>query len=360
MRASRALTTAAALCGAAVFAASNTSPVPPDRLELVPTQQSSVNPRPPRPAVSQLLNRARNNLALRAGNSAWDLKVTFTVDSGGQTEFDGAWQMEDIYDPLQGSWWTASGPGYSITRLSTHGQEYGTNPGDHIPLRLQEARSALFEPMPGVKYAARALLRTTQVSWNGSELNCILISPPGSVQADKIGRHWDETEECINPQTGLLQVHSQAPGRYFEYDYSNPLQLGNRTLPRSVTVTEAGRVVSRIEIQSLTPLKAADPALFVPTDAMKASGPPIIMSGMQKVFQTAKLPPGSPATSQPVCIFGLVTPSGQLAEAHSLQPENPNSAAALANAQNTPVSPLSSISQQRQQHFVFIVESFSQ
>ena len=35
------------------------------------------------------------------------------------------------------------------------------------------------------------------------------------------------------------------------------------------------------------------------------------------------------ATAHAVCVFGIVTPSGQLVEAHSLQPSDPNSQAAV-------------------------------
>ena len=73
------------------------------------------------------------------------------------------------------------------------------------------------------------------------------IFPPPDEESRRVlnpaaGRGWEETEECIDPQSGLLQVHSEAPGRYAVYDYSNAPQLGGHRLPRSVTVTEAGRI----------------------------------------------------------------------------------------------------------------------
>ena len=36
-------------------------------------------------------------------------------------------------------------------------------------------------------------------------------------------------------------------------------------LPRRVTVTEAGKIVSEISVDSLSELPVADPSLFVPT-----------------------------------------------------------------------------------------------
>ena len=74
----------------------------------------------------------------------------FTVNSGGQTEYDGAWEMEDMFDPQQGLRWTAkAAAGYTITQISS--QEDVLREKEHgrtIPLRLQEARAALFDPMP--------------------------------------------------------------------------------------------------------------------------------------------------------------------------------------------------------------------
>ena len=347
---------------AAAFAASDptAASIPADPLELVPSQLATTNPRPLRPGVTRLLNRARNSYALRSNSGAWDLKVTFTVDSGGQTDFDGTWKMEDIYDPQQGWRWTASTSSYSITRLTIHGQDYGTDAGGHIPLRLQEARAALFDPMPGAAYVARAAIRTSDANWKGASLNCVLVSATANAgSADAAGRRWDETESCIDPQSGLLRVHSQVPGRYYEYDYSTPLKMGTHVIPSGVTVTEAGRTVSRISVESLTPLKTADPSLFVPTDEMKAAGLPIHMAEMQKVFNTVPVAIASSGAAEPVCIFGLLTPSGELVEAHSLQPGNPNSALALSMAKQTALPPLTGAAKAPQQRFVFVIESFA-
>ena len=144
---------------------------------------------------------------------------------------------------------------------------------------------------------------------------------------------WEETEECIDPQSGLLQVHSEVPGRYAVYDYTNAPQLAGHILPRSVTITEAGRIVSKISVESLSGLTAADPNLFVPTDAMKAKGRAVAMTSATKISRIQGQGPFTSAvTIRPVCVFGMVTPSGQLVEAHSLQPSDPNSEAAVEDA----------------------------
>jgi hypothetical protein len=60
----------------------------------------------------------------------------------------------------------------------------------------------------------------------------------------------------------------------------------------------------------------------------------------------------------PVVIFGLVTPAGRLAEAHSLQPADPNSDAALHDAESIDFSPSIRVGAPPQQHFVFVIEKF--
>jgi hypothetical protein len=61
---------------------------------------------------------------------------------------------------------------------------------------------------------------------------------------------------------------------------------------------------------------------------------------------------------QPVCVFGLITPSGKVTEAHSLQPSDPNSQAAVEAAKqmnfHTPIAP----GARPEQRFVFIIEKF--
>jgi hypothetical protein len=59
-----------------------------------------------------------------------------------------------------------------------------------------------------------------------------------------------------------------------------------------------------------------------------------------------------------VCVFGVVTPAGQLVEAHSLQPSDPNSQAALDAAKQMSFSQPSVPGDYPQQHFVFVIEQF--
>jgi hypothetical protein len=339
----------------ALLSTLKTSAAPGDPLELVTGQVNMVDTPESRHSVEELLERARNSYALRSGGFGYDLKVRFAVNSGGQTDYDGAWNMEDVFDPQQGFRWSAkASSGYTTTEISANQKYYAEGTPGNIPLRLHEARAALFGPMGTTD---GQVLRLSQANYNGAQVFCVLISRMGTPASTTPGRHWEESEECVDPQSGLLMVHSQVPGRYSSYDYSNAPRMGNHALPRKVTVMAGGRVVSEITVESLTPLASADPSLFAPTAEMTSKGPSIAMAGAQKVTRwMGRLREG--ATAQPVVVFGLVTPTGQLVEAHSLQPSDPNSQTAVEAAKRMNFAHPSPAGSRPEQHFVFVIEKF--
>jgi len=334
--------------------------VPADPLEIATGAiQALVTPES-RQGALQLLGRARDNFALRSTGRSYDLKVTFTVDSGGQTDYDGSWQMEDMFAPRQGHRWTAAAEsGYSTTGIAAAGEVYQDGTASAVPLRLLEARGVLFDPLQSPAFADRGTIRTTQAAFHGANVTCLLLSRSRNPASLSSGRDWEEAEECIDPQSGLLQVHSEAPGRYALYDYSSARQFNGRTLPGSVTITEAGRVVSKISVESLQSLSAPDPSMFVPTTAMKAKGQAVAMTSATKLSRVQGQGPfNSTVTLRPVCVFGMVTPAGHLVEAHALQPSDPNSQAAVEDARKIDFSPLAPAGSQPSQHFVYVIEKF--
>jgi hypothetical protein len=336
------------------------APVPSDPLELATGPiQAAITPAS-RQAALQLLARARGSFALRSAGQAYDLKVSFTVDSRGETNYDGAWEMEDLFAPRQGHRWTATAEsGYTTTSIATAGEIYGDGTASAVPLRLLEARGVLFDPIQSPDYADHGSIRTSTATFHDASVTCLLLSRSRNTATLASGRDWEETEECIDPQSGLLQVHSEAPGRYAAYDYSSAPQFNGHTLPRSVTITEAGRIVSKISVESLQSLTASDPALFVPTDAMKAKGPAVAMTSATKVSRVqGQSPFTSAVTLRPVIVFGMVTPAGHLVEAHALQPSDPNSQAAVEDAGKIDFSPLTPAGAPPRQHFVFVIEKF--
>jgi len=300
----------------------------------------------------QLVERARNLSDVRAAGQPYDLKVHFTVNSGGQTQYDGEWQMEDIFDPQAGLRWTASLPGsYSIARISSHGVLYGEETDGYVPLRLHEARAALLDALPSSQVLKNAKIRRATITFHGEQLTCLLFSSGRNVN---LARAWNETEECIDAESGLLRLHSQVPGRYYAYDFTNAFPLGAHLVPSKVAVYEAGALVTQISVESLTEPASIDASLFVPSDRMKANGSPIKLGAAQKLFRVSAVKSGSPTST--VCVFGLVTASGELVEAHSLQPSDPNSQAAIDAAQQMSFSRAQNGGPQ--QYFVFILRRF--
>ena len=169
------------------------APVPADPLELVTGQIQAVDTPTSREADVQLLSRARDGYSFRNAGHGYDLKVSFTVNSGGQTEYDGAWEMEDIFDPQQGLRWTAQAEaGYSTTQISSNGMFYGVGTASTFPLRLQEARAALFGPIPAAGFVNQDSLRTSTSTLNGIQVTCVLLSGPQSGVATTSG--WSDAK----------------------------------------------------------------------------------------------------------------------------------------------------------------------
>ena len=336
------------------------APVPDDPLELVAGQVPVAATGASRKAALQLLARARDNYAFRSVGRGYDLKINFAVDSLGQTDYDGDWQMEDVFLPGQGLHWTArAAAGYSIARISSKKELYAEGTANEVPFRLQEARGMLYHPLPSAAYANRESIRTSAAIFRGAPVTCVLLSNTKTTAVRWPGRAWEESEECIDPQSGLLQVHSETPGRYIVYEYSNILQIGGHMLPRSVTVTEAGRIVTRISVETLEEITVADPGLFIPSDRMKAKGRAAPTTGLTKISRVHGQGPFTSAmTVRAVCVIGMVAPTGKLVEAHSLQPSDPNSQAAVEDAQGIDFSPSTPAGALTAQHFVLVIEKF--
>ena len=339
---------AAALLGLSVSAQNTPEPVN--------GHITAVESRGARADAIQLLERARNSYNLRSLGRPYDLRVSFTVNSGGQTAGDGSWQMEDLFDPKLGLRWTANGPGgYAITRIHANGMLFGVDTASYVPLRLHQARAALFDPIPSRKSIERSSLRTSTVVYNGTQLTCVLLSDAKTPAGSAPGRQWDESEECVDPESGVLLVHSQAPGLYYAYDYFQPATLGDRALPRKVTVNEGGKVVMEISIDSLTETPSAETILFRPNREMQARGRALALAGAEKISRVI----GGGTAGSAVCVFGVVTPDGKLMEAHSLQPADPNSQAAIADAEQIDFPTPAPVGPYPAQHFVFVIEKFA-
>jgi hypothetical protein len=287
-----------------------------------------------RAAALNLIEHARNNYRLQSAGRGYELKVSFFADFGGQTQYNGVWDIDETFGPGLGLRWTAkAAAGYDTTRIDSGRLHYAEGTPGPIPLVLHEARGALLGAMPNPDNMDRQWLRTASASFNGVQLTCVLTTALIYAPVPAPGRSWVETEECIDPQSGLLRIHSLVPGRYALYDYTDPVDFHGHVLPRKVTISEEGKPVIELHVDSLKDLSAPDPALFVPTEQMRANGPATGMTGARKISvwpDPGTVPNGS--ILQPVVVFGLLTPEGTLTDAHSLQPSNPQSELAVTIA----------------------------
>lgn len=289
----------------------STAPVPPDPLELVVGNAQALTEPDQRAAALELLERAQQNYNFYAPHApAFTLKVSFT--SRGPLQHEGPGSMEEIYVGHEERW-SADFDGTSEARV-LNGAAWGS--GGAIPLRVQMVRSAILWPLANAP--ARAMIRSANVNYNGMQLTCVLIS--GSVPEVPSPRQWVEREYCIDPETGLLHIWSEAPGIYTLYDYSSAIQFHGHTVAGRITVTEGGIPVLQIRVDSLADAGQVDPREFMPTPEMRAQGPSFLLAGPQREPLFVLAAAGGRATMiQPVIVHATISEDGKVVEEEALQ-----------------------------------------
>ncbi|MGA7063874.1 MAG: hypothetical protein WA690_06970 [Candidatus Acidiferrales bacterium] len=302
--------------------AATLAPVPDSPLEMVTQPARVLTSQDERAAALALFEHARQNLSLRNGVPAFQMKVSFM--SSGQTQFEGDGSMEDISSGPR--WrWTAQIGSSSQTHLSPGGGVvYSTNPHDPIPMRVQMVRSALFAPI--AFNLGADVIRTAEVNRDGKELTCMLLS--SSAPYPNAPRQWFETEYCMDADTGLLRTWSEAPGIYIDYNYADAIHFAGRTIPRDITVTEGSEAILQIHVNSLEPAIGLMPSMFEPTRSMLADGPAFVINGPRRFpLRADSAEEGEATRVQPVIVHAtLSNTDGHVIEAEAL----PGSDAALA------------------------------
>jgi hypothetical protein len=158
------------------------------------------------------------------------------------------------------------------------------------------------------------------VSWKNSVITCILTSPAMAAQSDTqpaTGRHWNETEYCIDPASGLLEIYSMAPGIYTVYDYANPLQFHGRVLPGKITIEQSGTTVLDAQLTSVAETDPANTSAFTPTAQMIAQGPAIMLGSPGRLRLPLPVTPGG--TAEPVIVHAIIDGEGNVRESEALQ-----------------------------------------
>lgn len=306
-------------------AAPKTAPLPYDPLELATGPTVVPDTPEKRTLLLDLLERARQNSAMHTpGAAPFTLKVSFN-STGGDSHNQGYGEVEETW--LNGAtWrWSARIGDYSQLRIFYAGAAYDDKPHGHMPLRLQMVRNAVFWPVVG--NFAPSLIRMATAKWEGSDIACMLISGGANEATATPGRRWEESEYCVDPKTGLLRIHSEAPGIYAVYDYSAGAQFHGRTLPRQTTIVEGGTTVLQIHLDSIEDANH-DPNQFVPTQKMLSHGPGAIMVGPFRFPESVRTPAGYTGTIQPVIVHAILDQKGKVLDAEVVQ----SSDATLASA----------------------------
>jgi hypothetical protein len=318
--------TVAALAAGLDFDAASKPPLPPDSMELVTSDAQPVQDAQQRIAAIGLLEKAHNLSNIRA--QPYDLK-TSVIASGGLTS-DGNWALEDIAPKGGGYRWTAQGPNFSATNLypaSTTNGLYGTQPSGIIPLRLIQVRSAIFFAVPTV--GPQASVRTATGTLNGMPQSCILVVIGAGRRSFTGSRNWEESEYCVDSQTGLLTQYSPAPGLFVRYDYSTGIRFHEKFIPTTFSISENGHVVASATTVGLTDPPARSDAMFdtaglTPLGSGRAMNPGMNMAIRMPAPGQRFSASSSASSMQVVTLHGNLAGDGKLNEVEILASSNPS------------------------------------
>ena len=310
--------------------------VPASPYELVTGPAKLLGESDQRASVLGLIERARQNSDLHAaGGHPYLLKVSF--EASGDVAYTGAGQFEELwYAP--GEWrWKAHLGSYTQDRINLRGRVFDQYVSP-MPLRLQMVKGAIFWP---ILMRSGAALRISAGTWQGKSVLCVLGSRMLGNGSDIPGRRWQETEFCMDTNSGLLQTYSIAPGIYAVYDYQDTIRFHASILPRTISIYEANKPVLQIHLDSLSDAPAFDQKEFTPTPQMKAQPTSPMIAGTVRFPMAGGISPvETHGQIQPVIVHASVTGDGNAEEVEALQNSDPTlSAAAVAlvrNARNFP------------------------
>jgi hypothetical protein len=295
---------------------------PSDPLELVTGAAQPVTTVEQRAATVALLNRAAEQYAMHSkGTPAHILQISFNATAS--TLFPGgAGQLRETWISGQNWRWEATLGNYSLLRISSNGVAYYQQAPQAIPLRLKMLANTVFAPLQFTAPRVAAM-RTASVTWKGAQITCVLLAPSGSAQdsaAAKAGRQWNESEFCVDPATGLLDVYSEIPGYYAIYDYTNALKFHDRTLPGAVTISENGTAAVQAQLTSIADTDATNMTPYTPTAQMISQGPAVVLFAPMQMTRMVPSPSMQPGSAiEPAIVHVTLDEQGHVQESELLQ-----------------------------------------
>lgn len=270
-------------------------------------------------ATLYLLERARqNSLTHNAGMQPYRFTMSFTA--GGNVANTGSGELTEAW--LNGrTWrWTASIGNVSVVRIASNGRLSENAHVEAIPTRAHMLRNEIFWALD--QYAAKAQLRTASVQWNGKPATCILASGiPGSA-AQSQTRLWQEEEYCVDNDSGLLVVHSIAPGTFATFSYAANQQFHGRTMPDRITIYVGGSLVADGSF-SIGDLAPGDDSAITQGTGMSSDTPIVGVQMPSRIPIRVANPAIAPGTTQSVMVHADVDGEGKIVAEELSETGNP-------------------------------------
>jgi len=245
------------------------------------------------------------------GGAPFNIKIAF--NASGDTSFTGPGTITELW--YSGRQWRYDQKlaDYSETRMSSNGR-VSAKGTESLPLHVGMLRAAMFWPVGG--NPSNGALRSAEAKWNGRPVTCFLLSANNEVKASP-GRQWEETEYCVDKESGLLQIYSRAPGTYVVYDYAGNLQFHGRQVPDQIAIFVSGKSVleGKVTIEDANPADAN-----LTADAGMVPAP---VNNMNMRFPLAALNPAAGSGIQPVIVNATIDTKGNVVEAEISAASNP-------------------------------------
>jgi hypothetical protein len=130
--------------------------------------------------------------------------------------------------------WSAKFGDYSLSRFLIQGETFDEKHVGILPMRLHMLRNSIFWAAGTI--GSDAHFRTAPAVWDGKPVTCVLVSDRADA-SDTAARRWDESEYCIEDQSGLIQTFSFAPGNYSVYSYGKGRSYHGTPIPMRSPLT---------------------------------------------------------------------------------------------------------------------------
>lgn len=191
-----------------------------------------------RAAGLNLLNIAGQNYTFGQQGRP-DTVIEWSLQSHGNLRFEGTGDMTQVLAGRRVTWW-------SHFDNQTSGLPYDVR-SHPIPMRVAMARYAVLWPITRQPTFSEIRVAAAQIA--GKPVTCVLINQAARLPTN-VGRDWTEAEDCMDAN-GLLLLSSPAPGAYYFYDYSSPLQYAGHTIASTIHLIEGQDEVMTIQVTRL-------------------------------------------------------------------------------------------------------------